>query len=101
MLQSALRNTSAPGVIKARILVCDGADDRMVPPKQIQAFLREMQAAGADYKFVSYPEAKHSFTNPDADAYAKRFNIPVGYNKEADERSWKDMQNFLQESFAK
>lgn len=97
----ATTTPATPGVIKARILVCDGADDRMVTPEQIQAFHREMQAAGADYKFVSYPGAKHSFTNPDADVFAKQFNIPLGYNKKADERSWRDMQKFLQESFAK
>ena len=60
-----------------------------------------MRAAGVDYKFISYPEAKHSFTNPDADMYAEKFNIPVGYNAEADRRSWNDMQKFFQETFAK
>jgi dienelactone hydrolase len=90
-----------PGTVKARILICDGADDRLVPPGQIQSFHKEMRAAGVDYKFISYPEAKHSFTNPDADMYAEKFNIPVGYNAEADRRSWNDMQKFFQETFAK
>ena len=89
------------GMVKARILVCDGADDKLVTPGQIQAFLREMQAAEVDYKFVSYPGAKHSFTNPDADVYAQKFNLPVRYNAEADKKSWQDMQKFLKESFAK
>ena len=92
---------ATPGTVKARILVCDGADDRLVPPEQIQAFHREMKAAGVDYKFISYPGAKHSFTNPGADIYAEKFNIPVGYNKEADKRSWQDMQDFLKDSFTK
>jgi dienelactone hydrolase len=91
---------AAPGVVKARILVCDGADDKFVTPEQIQAFLKEMKAAGADYTFISYPGAKHSFTNPGADIYAEKFNIPLGYNKEADKKSWQDMQNFLKDSFA-
>jgi dienelactone hydrolase len=92
---------AAPGMVKARILVCDGADDKMSTPEQIQAFHREMKAAGADYKFISYPGAKHSFTNPGADIYAEKFNIPVGYNAEADKQSWQDMQDFLKETFAK
>jgi len=92
---------AAKGVVKARILVCDGADDKMVTPEQIQAFHREMKDAGVDYKFISYPGAMHSFTNPDADAYAEKFGIPVAYNAEADKRSWQDMQDFLKESFAK
>lgn len=92
---------AAPGVVKARILVCDGADDKMVGPDQIKAFHREMKDAGVDYKFISYPGAKHSFTNPAADIYAEKFNIPVGYNAEADHRSWQDMQDFLKETFGK
>jgi len=97
----ATDNPAVPGVVKARILVCDGADDKMVTPEQIQAFHREMKAAGVDYKFISYPGAKHSFTNPGADIYAERFKIPVGYNAAADKRSWQDMQDFLQDTFAK
>jgi dienelactone hydrolase len=64
-------------------------------------FFQEMKKAGVDFKFVSYPGAKHSFTNPDADTYAKKFNLPLGYNAEADRRSWQDMQDFLEESFTK
>ena len=97
----ATEHPAVPGNVKARILVCNGADDKMVTPEQIQAFHLEMEAAGVDYKFVSYPGAKHAFTNPGADIYAKKFNIPVGYNAEADKRSWQDMQDFLKETFAK
>jgi len=97
----ATDSPAVPGSVKARILVCDGADDKFSTPEQIQAFLREMKGAGVDYKFISYPGAKHSFTNPGADIYAEKFNIPVGYNVEADRKSWQDMQKFLQESFAK
>lgn len=89
------------GTVKARILVCDGANDKFITPEQIQYFHREMKDAGVDYKFISYPGAIHSFTNPDADMYAQKFNIPVGYNAEADKRSWQDMQDFLLETFTK
>ncbi|MFC1837925.1 dienelactone hydrolase family protein, partial [Thermodesulfobacteriota bacterium] len=34
-----------PDSIKARILICDGADDKLVTPEQIQVFLREMKSA--------------------------------------------------------
>jgi dienelactone hydrolase len=97
----ATTNPAAPGVIKARILVCNGADDKFVPPEQIQAFRREMQAADVDFTFISYPGAKHSFTNPGADIYAEKFNLPVGYNSDADKKSWQDMQEFLKDTFAK
>lgn len=90
-----------PGMIKARILVCNGADDQFTTPQDIQTFKEEMAAAGADYKFISYPGAKHSFTNPGADIYAEKFNLPLGYNQAADKKSWQDMQDFLNETFAK
>jgi dienelactone hydrolase len=61
---------AVPGVVKARIMVCNGADDKMITPEQIQAFHQEMKAAGVDYKFVSLPGAMHSFTNPDAFRWA-------------------------------
>jgi dienelactone hydrolase len=96
----ATENPAAPGTVKARILVCDGADDKLVTPEQIQAFHLEMKAAGVDYKFISYPDAQHSFTNPGADIYAEKFNMPIGYNAKADKKSWQDMQDFLNESFA-
>lgn len=81
--------------IEADILVCHGEDDKMVTAEQIEAFKKEMEAADADYKFITYPGAKHSFTNPDADKIAQEFSIPVGYNKAADEKSWEDMKKFL------
>jgi dienelactone hydrolase len=55
-----------------------------------------MDQAKADYRFVAYPDAMHGFTNPDADATAKRLGgFPIGYNAEADRRSWHDMVEFL------
>jgi dienelactone hydrolase len=97
----ATDSPAAPGAIKAKILACTGADDKMVPSEQVQAFKAEMDYAEADFKIISYPGAKHSFTNPGADIYAERFNIPVGYNAEADRKSWQDMQDFLKDVFAK
>lgn len=42
---------------------------------------------------------KHSFTNTDADEYGKSNDLPLEYNKEADEKSWAQMQAFLKEAF--
>lgn len=58
-----------------------------------------MKDAGVDLKFISYPGAMHSFTNPDADTYAKKFNLPLGYNAEADKKSWEELGKFLEEIF--
>ena len=54
-----------------------------------------MEDARVDYKFVNYPGAKHSFTNPDADANGAKFNLPLAYNAEADQKSWAELQSFL------
>jgi dienelactone hydrolase len=82
----------APGSVKAKVLVCHGGDDSLVPEAELEAFKREMDAARADYRIISYPGAKHGFTNPDAEVNAKRYGIPLGYDPEADHRSWADMQ---------
>ena len=87
------------GDVKAKILVLHGADDKFVTPEQIEAFKKEMKTAGADLKFISYPGAIHSFTNPDADTYAKKFNLPLGYNADADRESWDELKKFLGEIF--
>ena len=91
---------AAPGVIKARILVLNGADDPFTTPEQLTAFKKEMDAAGANYRIINYPGAKHSFTNPDADAYGKKFNLPLAYNAQADKESWQAMQEFFKAIFS-
>lgn len=85
--------------IKPRILVLHGADDAFIPQEKVKAFEDEMQNAQADFKVIQYPGATHSFTNPDADVNGKKFKLPLAYNKEADEKSWQTMLDFLAESF--
>lgn len=87
------------GDIKARILVLNGADDPFVKPDQIAAFESEMEKAGADYTFISYPGAKHAFTNPQADKFGEEFGMPLAYNAEADKQSWAEMKRFFNELF--
>jgi len=92
-------HTAPPDTIKTQILVLTGGDDPFVPQEQVDAFRKEMDTAGADYELVIYPGVKHSFTNPDADKYGKQYDLPLEYNKEADEKSWAQMQEFLKEVF--
>lgn len=88
-----------PGKVKARILVLNGAADTFITPESISAFKQEMAQAGADYRFVNYPGAIHSFTNPDADRLGKANDLPVAYNAEADSQSWAAMQELFREVF--
>ena len=82
---------------KVKYLVLNGAADTFVPKEEISAFKKEMDSAKINYKFVDYPNALHAFTNPDATAVGKKFNIPIAYNKEADQKSWNEMKAFLAE----
>ena len=50
---------------------------------------------GGNLTFIAYPGAIHSFTNPEADEFAKKFNLAVGYNAEADRLSWGAATKFL------
>jgi dienelactone hydrolase len=87
-----------PGSVKAKVLVEHGAADSFITPEQIAAFKAEMDQAGANYRFVELPSAKHGFSNPDADAH-KGHGLDLGYQKEADQRSWADMQQLLKQVF--
>jgi len=93
-------STPAKGAVKARVLVANGADDPFTTAEQIAAFKTMMDAAGADYTFINYPGAKHSFTNPDADELGKKFNLPLAYNAAADKDSWQQATVFLREVFS-
>jgi dienelactone hydrolase len=83
------------GAVKAKVLACNGADDKFNPAKAIDGFKSEMMAAGVDYRLINYPNSVHAFTNPAADSLGKKFNMPIAYNKEADQKSWKEMKDFL------
>jgi dienelactone hydrolase len=84
--------------IKARILVCHGAADRFIPEDVIEKFRHVLDQAGTDWTMVYYSGARHSFTDPEADKH----NVDgMKYQKEADQRSWKEMQEFYKEIFAK
>jgi len=85
----------------AKILVCQGGADKFVTEKDIIAFKKNLDTTGVKYGFRVYPGASHAFTNPDATATGKKFNLPIAYNAEADKRSWADMRTLLQEVFGK
>ena len=89
-----------PGKVNAKVLVLHGADDKFIPQEDIDAFKQEMENAGVDMKFFAYPGALHSFTNPEADEFAKKFGMPIAYNAEADQQSWEELKTFLQQIFA-
>jgi dienelactone hydrolase len=89
----------APGSVKAKILVCHGGADSLVPDEQIAAFKQEMADAKADCRFVTYDGALHGYTNPEATEKGKQYGIPLAYDEGADRKSWEDMKRFFAEVF--
>jgi dienelactone hydrolase len=91
----------APGAVKAKLLVLNGADDPFVKPEAIDSFKKEMDGVKVDYKFVNYPGAVHAFTNPEATEAGKKFNLPLAYSAEADKESKAEAGKFFQDVFKK
>lgn len=83
--------------IAAKLLICHGAADAFVPAPQIAAFQEALEQSGADWQMIYFGNARHSFTNPGAD---KRGIDGLRYNKLADMRSWRYLQDFFDEIFA-
>jgi dienelactone hydrolase len=90
-----------PGGVRAKILVLQGANDKFVTPDQIETFKRQMKNADAEFRIILYPGATHSFTNPRADEYAKKFHLPIAYDARADRKSWEELRKFLRGIFRK
>ncbi|UOB17458.1 dienelactone hydrolase family protein [Abyssalbus ytuae] len=85
--------------LKAAVLVCNGAADPFVSPESVAAYTKAMDSIKAEYKYVAYEDALHAFTSKDADSLGKKFDLPLAYNQEADEKSWEELKRFLNEAF--
>jgi dienelactone hydrolase len=98
---SLLGTPADKALLKAKILVCHGGADPFVPAAEIDQFKKQMDSIGANYSFKVYDSATHAFTNPDATATGKKFNMPISYNAKADTASWNDMKVFFEGLFKK
>ena len=86
--------------MKASVLVINGSEDSFLSAESVGSFAKEMAAGNVDFSYLSLGGVKHSFTNKQADEFSKKFNIPnLEYNKQADERSWSEMQRFFKRVF--
>lgn len=80
----------------AKALLMHGWQDPLATPEQVLSFAEEMSSLGADWQLHAYGDARHAFTNPNA-------NDPENgmlYDAAADRRSWDSMRLFLDEIFA-
>ena len=83
---------AAPGAVRARLLICHGAQDPHVPMTDVTAFAEEMTRAGADWQVNVYGSAMHGFTHQHAVPGAQP---GVAYDAPADERSFAAARDFL------
>lgn len=94
----ATATPASPGSVTAKVLVLNGEKDSMISAQQIQDFKAEMTQAAAQYEFVNLPDAKHGFTNPDADAH-QAHGLDLAYNPKADQVSWEKMKDLFDQIF--
>jgi len=86
-------------LLKAKVLICHGADDQFVKPEEVATFKKQMDSINADYIFKQYAGATHAFSNPAATEMGQKFKIPIAYNAAADSASWNDMKDFFGKIF--
>jgi len=88
-------------LFKAKVLVCQGGIDKFVSMKDVDKFKHQLDSIGVENTVKVYANATHAFTNPDATATGKKFNMPIEYNPQADKDSWNDMKVFFGKIFNK
>ena len=85
-----------PGAVRAKILVCAGAEDPHVPADQRAAFEAEMIRGRVDWQLHLHAYAQHGFTDIGVDPAASPGSA---YDALADARSWAAMRMLFDEAF--
>lgn len=86
----------ARGPVTPRVLIATGGADPMVPADQVRAFADALRRDGAKVEVVTYPGAKHGFTNPEND----RLGMDgLAYDANADRESWAAALKLFREAF--
>jgi dienelactone hydrolase len=70
----------APGTVKAKILVLNGADDPFVKREQYDTSRRISTPRRPTIGSSSIPGAVHAFTNPGGHRARQKFNLPLKYD---------------------
>ncbi len=85
----------APGAVKAKILILNGADDPFVKREQYDTLKKDLDAAKTDYRIIEYPGAVHAFTNPEATALGEKFKLPLKYDAKVNEQAEGEAAKFF------
>ncbi|HET8710945.1 MAG TPA: dienelactone hydrolase family protein, partial [Spongiibacteraceae bacterium] len=83
------------GRMRAKVLLCHGADDPIVKQETIDTVMNEFRRDKVDWQFNYYGNTVHSFTNP-----FQPGNVPgFAYNATVTARAWATMRNLFDEIF--
>lgn len=83
--------------LTAKLLVLHGAEDPFTPADSVRHFQETLKKSAVDWQMIYFGGAVHGFTNPSNGSDNKK---GLAYNPVAARRSWKYMENFLDELFA-
>ena len=86
-------NIESPRIV-ARVAAYHGWEDALVPPEDVLALGRELKAAGCDWQILCFGGAVLGFT------HVRPPEAGIPFNALADKRSWRAVEDFLQECFA-
>lgn len=89
------KSPAEKGKVKAELLVLHGELDSMVSLDDVAKFKEEMFAAEVAHEVIVFEDAKHGFSNPQADERAKANGVDLGYNAEAEQQSLAAMYELL------
>lgn len=84
------------GKVQAELLVLHGEKDSMVSLTDVENFKQEMTQAEVPFHVTILKDAKHGFSNPQADERAKANNVDLGYNEAAEKQGLQEMYALLQ-----
>jgi dienelactone hydrolase len=82
--------------IACKVMVCGGDADPLIPVPSREKFAELMRASGADWQFLLYGGAGHSFTDKGVDALGLN---GFAYHAPTDRRSWAAMRELLEVEF--
>ena len=77
-----------------------GELDSMVSLDDVEAFKLELSNANVKGQVIVLKDAKHGFSNPEADERAKANGVDLGYNAEAEKEGLAAMYTLLDRTLA-
>jgi dienelactone hydrolase len=83
------------GKIQAEILVLHGELDSMVTLDDVATFKAEMHNAKVEHEVIVFEDAKHGFSNPQADERAKANGVDLAYSPQAEAEGLAAMYELL------